>query len=76
MAAATEDESLVEPFDRLIRGLIDQVSGREPVEAFANLVTGLCQLDNRHGHRTAAVADMVFWTELRDDSAPGQFPWR
>jgi hypothetical protein len=75
MAAATQDQSLAEPLDQLLRGLIDHVSGREQVEAFANLVTALRQLDNRRGHRTAAVANMVFWTERWDDTAPGQFPW-
>ena len=75
MAAATQDKSLAEPLDQLLRGLIDHVSGREQVEAFANLVTALWQLDNRRGHRTAAVANMVFGTERWDDNAPGQFPW-
>ncbi|MBC7816623.1 MAG: hypothetical protein IAG10_07025 [Planctomycetaceae bacterium] len=76
IVAATEDQSLVEPLDQLLRTWIDHVTGREQVEAFANLVTALRELDSQRSNRTAAVADMVFVALRLDDTNAAQFPWR
>ncbi|MBC8112986.1 MAG: hypothetical protein H7062_01285, partial [Candidatus Saccharimonas sp.] len=76
IVAATEDKSLVEPLDQLLRAWINRVTGREQVEAFANLITALHKFDAHRGNRMAAVASMVFESQRLDDTYAGQCPWR
>jgi hypothetical protein len=76
IAAASEDESLAERLDQLIRGLIETVAGTEAMEAFSNLANALNSLDASRSKRTVAVAEIVFFDRRLEATSPDVSAWR
>lgn len=74
LVEASDDRSLVDPLETLIRSLIKVIDEREACEAFSNLISVLKKLDRHRGNQITMIASMGFTTIRWKVTSPGYFP--